>query len=56
MSCSFWGPLFPWNPVKLGYKTMRSTKAIIHIRDVTEKDSVIYNINEIIQNEEEVYA
>lgn len=48
----FWGPLFPWNPVKIGYTKINSQKATIYVNDITEKDSIVYQIQEIINNEE----
>ena len=51
----FWGPLFPWNPVKIGYTKLNSSKATIYINDITERDSVVYRINEIILEEEKFH-
>ncbi len=51
----FWGPLFPWNPIKIGYKKIISSKATIYITDMTEKDSMVYRINEVIQEEEKFH-
>jgi len=51
----FWGPLFPWNPVKIGYEKIRSGKAIIYITSPTEGDSIVYKIDEIIQEEEKFH-
>ena len=48
----FWGPLFPWNPIKIGYITINSSKATIYINDMTERYSVVYRINDIMQAEE----
>ena len=48
----FWGPLFPWNPIKSGYTKIASEKATIYISDITQRDSVVYHIDEIIQEEE----
>lgn len=51
----FWGPLFPWNPIKIGYQKINSSKATIYITDMTEKDSVVFHINEIILEEEKFH-
>lgn len=55
ISYLLWGPLFPWNPVKIGYKKISSKKATVYINDITEKDSVVYRINEIISEEEKFH-
>jgi hypothetical protein len=51
----FWGPLFPWNPLKIGYQKISSSKATIYITEMTSKDSVIYRIDKIIQEEEKFH-
>ena len=51
----FWGPLFPWNPVKIGYTKISSSKATIYVNDITENDTVVYRIQEIIKKEEEFH-
>jgi hypothetical protein len=48
----FWGPLFPWNPIKIGYTKINTPKAAIYISNITPKDSVVYHIGEIISEEE----
>ena len=55
LSYLFWGPLYPWNPIKIGYKKIKSAKATIYISDITEKDSIVYSINEIILEEEKFH-
>ena len=55
ISYLLWGPLFPWNPVKIGYIKISSTKATIYIDDITERDSVVYRIDEIISEEEKFH-
>jgi hypothetical protein len=55
ISYLFWGPLFPWNPVKLGYKKIKSSKAVIYINEMTERDSVVYLIDELILEEEKFH-
>ena len=52
----FWGPLFAWNPIKIGYKKIPVYKATVYVNDLTEKDSVVYHINEIIQEEENFHG
>ena len=51
----FWGPLFPWNPVKIGYTKIDSPKATIYIKNISHKDSVVYRIGEIIRAEEKFH-
>ena len=51
----FWGPLFPWNPVKIGYKKFTSSKATLYINEMTEKDSIVYRINDLIIEEEQFH-
>lgn len=56
VSYLFWGPLFPWNPFKIGYLKIPASKATVYVNDLTDKDSVVYHINEIIQEEEEFHG
>ena len=51
----FWGPLFPWSPIKIGYTKIDTPKAVIYISDITPKDSVVYHIGEIISEEEKFH-
>lgn len=51
----FWGPLFPWNPIKIGYTEVTSSNANIFIKNISEKDSAVYKIDEIIQNLERIH-
>jgi len=51
----FWGPLFPWSPIKRGYKKINSSKATIYFSDLSERDSVVYRIDEIILEEEKFH-
>ncbi|MFC2115480.1 peptidase MA family metallohydrolase [Bacteroidota bacterium] len=51
----FWGPLFPWNPLKFGFKKIASSKANVYITDFNG-ESVVYKLNELIQEEEEFHA
>jgi hypothetical protein len=55
VSYLFWGPLFPWNPVKIGYTEVSSPNATIYIANMTERDSMVYRIDEIIQEEEKFH-
>lgn len=48
----FWGPLLAWSPIKFGYEEIKTNKAVILIKSKTPADSVIYNIDEIIKEEE----
>ena len=51
----FWGPLFPWNPLKLGYEKIESSKATIYITE-NNGENVVYNLDELIQEEEEFHG
>ena len=50
----FWGPLFPWSPVKPGFIKVESSKATTYITK-NEGDSVVYAIDEIIHEAEEFH-
>jgi len=52
----FWGPLFPWNPIKIGFTEIPATKATIYATELTKKDSVLYHLDEIIQQEEDFHG
>jgi hypothetical protein len=47
VSYLFWGPLFPWNPLKIGYKKIESSKATVYITDYDD-ENVVYQLDEII--------
>ncbi|MFC1622714.1 peptidase MA family metallohydrolase [Patescibacteria group bacterium] len=48
----FWGPLFPWNPLKIGYQKIQSEKCDLYIKDISSKDEIVYEIDKIIEEEE----
>jgi hypothetical protein len=48
----FWGPLFPWSPIKAGFQKIPSAKANIYIQGMTFSDSIVYHIDEILESEE----
>ena len=50
----FWGPLFPWSPVKIGYKKIESAKATVYITDF-ENENVVYTLDEILREEEKFH-
>lgn len=52
----FWGPLFPWSPIKIGYTKISSSKVTIYVDDITENDSVVYRIQEILDKIEEFHG
>ncbi len=56
ISYLFWGPLFPWNPFKIGYQKIESSKATVYISDLTEKDSVVYRVDEMLREEEQFHS
>ena len=51
----FWGPLFPWNPLKFGFKKIESSKATVYIIDING-ESVVYKLNEILHEEEKFHG
>lgn len=51
VSYLFWGPLFPWNPLKFGFKKIESSKAAVYITDF-KGENVVYKLDEILQDEE----
>jgi hypothetical protein len=51
----FWGPLFPWSPVKPGYKKIRSSGATLFIKDF-EDEEVVFRLDEILLEEEAFHA
>jgi len=51
----FWGPLFPWSPIKIGYKKINTPIATIYISNITEGDSAIYKISDIIREDEKFH-
>lgn len=51
----FWGPLFPWSPIKIGYATIEGSKSTVYIDDMSDRDSIVYQIDEIIREEEKFH-
>ncbi len=51
-----WGPLFPWNPIKIGYTTIKSPKATVYVDDMTQEDSIVYDIQQIVKDEEKFHG
>ncbi len=50
----FRGPLFPWNPIKSGFKRIASSKATLYVKDYDGVSSV-YSIDKLIQEEEKFH-
>lgn len=48
----FWGPLFPWSPVKRGFQRIPSSKANVFIQNMTASDSIVHEIDKILEDEE----
>lgn len=48
----FWGPLFPWSPIKPGYEHFTSSKISLSIKERTEEDSVVLRMDQVIKDEE----
>ena len=51
----FWGPLFPWNPLKLGFNKIESSKATVYITD-SNSESVVYKLAELVREEEDFHG
>ncbi len=51
----FWGPLFPWNPMKFGFKKIESSKATVYINEFND-EGVVYKLDEILKEEEEFHG
>ena len=50
-----WGPLFPWNPLKFGFKKIESPKATVYITDFNG-ENVVYKLDEILQEGEKFHG
>lgn len=50
----FWGPLFPWSPVKPGFKKIKSSGATLFYTDFDEK-AFPYNLDKILREEEQFH-
>ena len=48
----FWGPLFPWSPIKPGFQKIPSSKSNVIIQNMTLSDSIVYHIDDILEEEE----
>jgi hypothetical protein len=48
----FWVPLFPWSPIKPGFQKIPSTKANVYIQNITSADSIVYELDQILADEE----
>lgn len=48
----FWGPLFPWSPIKPGFQKIPSSKAKVYIHTMNSSDSIVYHIDQILEDEE----
>ncbi len=44
----FWGPLFPWSPIKIGYKKIETEKSTLYIKDMSQGDEAVTRLDEII--------
>ena len=51
----FWGPLFPWNPLKPGFEKIKLSKATLYITKFNG-ENVVCNLDEILQEEEEFHG
>ncbi len=48
----FWGPLFPWSPIKPGFQKIPSSKANVYIQNMLSSDSIVYLIDQILEDEQ----
>jgi len=48
----FWGPLFPWSPIKPGFHKIESDQVTVFIDNFSKKDSLLYDIKQIMSGEE----
>ena len=51
----FRGPLFPWSPVKPGFTKIESSRVAVFINKMSDKDSIVYEIDNILLQEEEFH-
>jgi len=47
--------LFPWNPIKSGFRKIESSKATVYITEFND-ENVVYKLDEILQEEEEFHG
>jgi len=47
----FWGPLFPWSPIKPGFKKIESSGATVYITEFNG-ESEVYKLDDIIEEAE----
>ena len=51
-----WGPLYPWNPVKLSYEKIEFENATFFIRDIEKWDKSYNKVDGIMRKEEEFHG
>lgn len=49
----FFGPLIPFNPIKIGYTEILKSKAVVYIRDINSLQPFYQNIDQILLDVEE---
>ncbi len=52
----FWGPLFVLSPIKIGYETIKLSKANIFVEDKSNIQSTLLNMEVIMREEEEYHG
>ncbi len=52
----FWGPLFVFSPIKIGYDTIKLSKVDIFVEDKLNIDPTLLRIEEIMREEEEFHG
>jgi hypothetical protein len=52
----FRGPLFPWSPLKPGFTKIESTGTTLFINKMAGKDSIVYDLDNILLREEEFHG
>lgn len=51
----FRGPLFPWCPVKFGYRKVSTASAKLYIQNFSQRDSAIFRLEKIIAETEQFH-
>ncbi len=52
----FWGPLFPWSPLKPGFTKLHVPGAKVFIKDPAGGDSVLYRLDDILLEAENFHG
>ncbi|MFC1725167.1 hypothetical protein ACFL4T_06045 [candidate division KSB1 bacterium] len=52
----FYGPLYPWSPVKISYKKTDLEMASVYVKDKGNWNPIIYQVDEIMKAEEDFHG